>query len=153
MPYLFIVGILAIFIIAFAMQYLMATVSLRRSWFLSLFYLAASAVAAVVVSAKFMDDRTRLDRTLAGLVMPPGNPARINEMTTLLEVAVENHALVYKYEVEEGSPAPSRMEAIKLNCEQGVFRAVLELGGEIRHKYSYSDSKLVEIAIDRQLCD
>lgn len=153
MPYLFTVGILAIFIIAFAIQFLMATVSLRRSWFLSLFYLAASAAAAVIVSAKFMDDRTRLDRTLAGLVMPPENPARINETTTLLEVAVENHALVYKYEVAEGSPAPSRAEAIKLNCEQGIFRAVLELGGEIRHRYSYSGSKVVEITVDRQLCD
>lgn len=144
--------VLAIFLLAFVIQFLVATHSLRQSWFISIAYLVTCAILAVLVTGNFVSTRERLDRLLADLTVAPGSPVRIDDTTILMEIAVEDDALVYKYEVHGEMRPPPALEAVRLNCEQGKLRAVLELGGEIRHRYTGAENKSQEIIIERQQC-
>lgn len=152
MPYLAAALVLLGFFGALLLQIAIATKSLRRSWYLSLVYLAVSAGLVILLFSQQLDDRGRRDRLMTSLAMPAGSPAQINETTKLMEVSTSGSRLVYTYEVTDNAVLPSQAEAIAQNCQQSDLRAILELGAIILHRFAKKDGTFRELEVSRALC-
>lgn len=141
------------FFLALSVQVAIATRSLRKSWYVSLVYLATSASVVVVLVSERLGELDRRDRLMLALSMPPGAPVQINDMTKLIEVTAEGPDLIYRYEVADNSVLPSQAEAVTQNCQQPDLRAVLELGAAISHRFETRSGSTRHIRVSRSLCD
>lgn len=151
-PYITAALILLGFFAALFLQVAIATRSLRKSWYLSLAYLAISAGVVVFLVSQHLDDSDRRDRLMLALAMPPGSPVQISDTTTLIEVSVSGYELIYTYEVVEDAVPPTQAEAITQNCQQHALRAILELGAVILHRFVGKSGHIQEVKVSRALC-
>ena len=144
--------VIVIFLVALVLQVLLAFRSLRKSWMLSIAYLCLSGVGITYFSALMIENTTRIDGLLRSMTVERGNSIRIDDHINLMEVVPEGHNLVYRYQVHGEGLLPGRKTAIGMNCGDGLLRAIMELGGEIRHVYASKDEQLSEIVINRSDC-
>lgn len=140
------------FLVALVLQVLLAFRSLRKSWILSIAYLCLCGAGITYFAALMIENTTRIDGLLRSMTVERGNAIRIDDHINLIEVVPEERDLVYRYEVHGEGLLPGRKTAIAMNCGDGVLRAVMELGGEIRHVYASKDEHLAEIVINRSDC-
>lgn len=152
MPYLAAALVLLGFFGALLLQIAIATKSLRRSWYLSLVYLAVSAGLVILLFSQQLDDRGRRDRLMTALAMPAGSPVQINKTTKLMEVSPSGSSLVYIYEVTDNAVLPSQAEAIAQNCQLSDLRAILELDAVILHRFGAKDGTYQELKVSRAQC-
>lgn len=152
MIYLGPVIVLLIFVAVLLLLFVIATWSLRKSWYASAACLLITGLIATYLTSLHSATTDRLQRLLKSLAMPAGNPVSINPTTSLLEVVARKRTLIYIYDIADRKTLPTLGDAIQQNCRVPDLRAALELGARIEHQYRSGASEALRIIVGREDC-
>lgn len=144
--------VLSFVMIAFAVQFALSHKSIRISWLLSACTLLICTALLLISLVRLAEDRSRLFQLLSSSTLKKGKPIQIGAGTYLVEVWLHGSQLIYSYELDNYTEPADPLTSRSQNCDQAKLRAILELGGEIRHEY-YRGMQLVDsFSIDRGAC-
>lgn len=152
MAYLAPVLVLLTVLVVCLLLFVIATRSLRRSWYLALGCLVLTGLAGTGLAAARAAEGERLQRLLKALAMPAGRPVPINPTTDLIEVAAGKRVLVYRYRTSDEATVPTAADARRQNCAAGEIRAALELGASVEHEYSSGSAEVQRLTVRRDDC-
>lgn len=144
--------VLLVFLAVLLLLFIIATRSLRNSWYVALGCLAMLGLSATYLTALHSVTTDRLQRLLKGLSMPAGQPVVINPTTNLIEVEAQKRALIYMYDTTDRKILPTRSDAIRQNCRATDLRAALELGAQVEHRYRAGTTIVQHIIVRREDC-
>ena len=135
-----------------AANFLIATRSIRASWWFSNIVVVSAATMLAVAAYDYVHFLARAETFAEDFVEHQARNVRIHDGLTLLAVRKAGSMIVYSYWAADGAPVPGVEAALANNCAAAPVRLLLEIGYTVVHRFDFETDEDVEIRLERRDC-